>query len=123
MQKKVFTAMAIVGLLLTGYTLKLHEHVLPASEEQAHHACRQICQLGLLSAAGAESASPLAAVTAMIARSACETMDDSLQVLADCRERMGARGLTVATWRCLASIDPSASDAIASAKACDASLF
>ena len=38
MQKKVFTAMAIVGLLLMGYTLKLHEHILPASEEQAHHA-------------------------------------------------------------------------------------
>ena len=123
MQKKVFTAMAIVGLLLAGYTLKLHEYALPASEEQAHHACRQICQLGLLNAAGANSASPLAAVTAMIARSACETMDDGLQVLTECRERMNARGLTVATWRCLASIDPSNSEAMAQAKACDASLF
>jgi len=118
MQKKVFIAMAVVGLMLAGYTLKLHEHVLPASEEQAHHACRKICQFGLLEAAGADGGGPLASVTSMIARSACETMDDNLQVLTDCRERLRARGLTVSSWRCL-----SAADSMAQAKACDQSLF
>ena len=44
--KTVWTAAAGVALMLTAYSLGLHDHVLNASTNEIHVACHQICLLG-----------------------------------------------------------------------------
>jgi len=116
--KKVLVSMALVGVILVGYTLKLHELVWPASEAQAHQACRQVCKLQFTDLAETGQDNPMGALVNMFAAGTCEAMDEGLEVLKDCRERLQAGGMTVATWRCV-----SVARSMADAKACDESLF
>lgn len=97
--KTVLWWMAACGLVLGAYSLELHEHVLGADEAQVRHACRQLCKLGLVQTAGADGV--VGDVVGAFAGRACEAMDDHTPVLLECRDRLTARGLSVAQWRCL----------------------
>ena len=118
MMKKVLISMALVGALLVGFTLKLHEHVWPADEAQAHHACRQVCKLELTGLADSGGDNPMGSLVNMFAAGTCEAMDEGLEVLKDCRQRLLAGGMTVATWRCV-----SVARSMTEAKVCDPNLF
>ena len=106
--------MALVGLLLVGFTLKLHEHVLQADEAQAHQTCRQVCKLRLMDLTDGVKGTAVGGLVDMFAGETCEAMDTGLDVLRDCRDRMRAGGLTVAGWRCV-SVAKSMSEARACA--------
>ncbi|MEZ4269273.1 MAG: hypothetical protein R3F39_23190 [Myxococcota bacterium] len=98
--KSVVTLMVVVGALLGAYSLRLHEHLLSADESEARHACRQLCKLGLMDAAGATDTA-LAGIANAVAATACTTMDDETQLLLDCRDRLMGLGISVATYRCV----------------------
>lgn len=116
--KKVLISMALVGLLLVGFTLKLHEHVLGADEAQAHQTCRQVCKLRLVGLTDSMQGSPMGGLMNLFAGETCEAMDTGLDVLRDCRDRMRAGGLTVAEWRCV-----SQAKSMSEVSACNPNLF
>ncbi|MCB9727989.1 MAG: hypothetical protein H6744_12040 [Deltaproteobacteria bacterium] len=98
--KTVLTLMAVVGLVLAAYSLRLHEHVLSADEAQARHACRHLCKLGIMDATGATD-SAVAGLANAVAASACSAMDDETRLLLDCRDRLLGLGMSVSTYRCV----------------------
>ena len=116
--KTVFILMALCGTLLAAYSLRLHEHVLSADEAQVRHACRQLCKLGLSAQTGADTdAGLLGDVVGAFAGRACDAMDDHTPVLLECRDRLTAQGVSVATYRCV-----SLARALPEARDCSADL-
>jgi hypothetical protein len=98
--KSVVALMAVVGALLGAYSLRLHEHLMDADEAEVRHACRHLCKLGIMDAAGATDTA-LAGIASAVAASACSTMDDETPLLLDCRDRLLGLGVSVATYRCV----------------------
>jgi hypothetical protein len=105
--KTVLTLMALTGALLAAYSLRLHEHLMTVDESEARHACRQLCKLGLMDAAGTEDTA-LAGLANAVAARACATMDDETPLLLDCRDRLTGLGVSVATYRCVVRAETAA---------------
>ncbi|MGM0575491.1 MAG: hypothetical protein ACQEXJ_07145 [Myxococcota bacterium] len=98
--KTVLTLMVVVGLLLAAYSFRLHEHLITVDENKARHACRELCKLGLMDAAGVDEESVGGLGSALAAR-ACDAMDDDTELLLDCRDQLVGVGLSVADYRCI----------------------
>jgi hypothetical protein len=111
--KTVLSLMAGVGILLLGYTLSLHEHVLSADEAEVQRACRHLCRLNVSSFTGKPDGA-LGQLTDVMVGAACESLEDEAPELTGCRERLLGQAISVATYRCVMGSTTSAV-----AKACD----
>lgn len=98
--KRVLIGMVVVGVLLLGYSLRLHEHVMTVDGDQARHGCRQLCKLKI-GQVTAEATGPLAELADLMAGSACEALSDEGGPIGACRDKMLGHAVSVATYRCV----------------------
>jgi hypothetical protein len=99
--KTVIQLMCIVGVVLVGFTLGLHEKIIHADEAQVRAACRQVCKLGVLHEANADPSSLLGNLAASLSGHACDAIDENTPFLDGCRERLTHANISVSDYRCI----------------------
>lgn len=99
--RTVLIAMGASGLVLLGYTIGLHEHLVAADEPRLRHACKRLCRLAEAASEAGGSGGPVTALARSFEGRRCDALPDDAPELLRCRDRLRRAGMSKATWRCI----------------------
>lgn len=113
-QKHVLLMAAGTAVVLSFFSLGLHQCAITAEEAEVRLACRSICGLGTDAEARDAVPGPLGALATDFQGVACRAMSDTAPQLLRCRDALSATGLSLADYHCLRD-----AESLAEAHDCD----